>query len=142
MTTIFDSNEIFIGFEDGRIAKYLNDFTYFDTNVNSPVRKIKISKDKLVAGYETGTIEIFDLNGNHKATLEGHEKAVTNLYIDESQIISVSEDNTIKLWVNDECVYTFFLDIFATSINFNDGKLVIGDTLGNVRFFEFENYYI
>lgn len=139
LTTLFDSNEIFIGFEDGKIAKYSDDFRYFDTNVNVAVRKIKICDDKLVAGYENGTIVIFDLNGTHKATLDAHEKAVTNLYVDESQMISVSEDNTIKLWVNNECVYSYFLDIFATSINFHNGKLVIGDTLGNVRFFDLKN---
>lgn len=139
LTTIFGSGELFIGFENGRIAKYLNDFTYFDTNANVAVRKIKIVGDKLVAGYENGVIGVFDLKGNHKANLESHEKAVTNLYVDESQIISVSEDNTLKLWVDNECVYTYFLDIFATAINFHEGKLVVGDTLGNVKLFNFEN---
>ena len=31
------------------------------------------------------------------------------------------------------------MDIFATSINLKDNKLAVGDTLGNVRFFEFNN---
>ncbi|WP_295115033.1 DUF4062 domain-containing protein [uncultured Methanobrevibacter sp.] len=141
VTTLFDLTDVFIGFEDGKIAKYLNELIYFDTIVNTPVRKIKIAGDKLVAGYENGVIEIFDLDGNRKANLNSHEKAVNNLYIDESKIISVSEDNTLKLWVNNECVYTYFLDIFATAINFYERKLVIGDTLGNVRFFDFENFY-
>ena len=140
LATIFDSDEIFVGFEDGSIVKYPSQSS-FDKANDSEVRKIKISGDKLIAGFGDGAIEIFDLSGRHIKTLKGHEKAITNINIDGSQLISASEDNTIKFWNidDDEPEYTYFLDIYATSINFRNGKLVIGDTLGNVRFFEFEN---
>ena len=140
LATIFDSDEIFVGFEDGSIVKYPSQSS-FDKANDSEVRKIKISGDKLIAGFGDGAIEIFDLSGSHIKTLKDHEKAITNINIDGSQLISASEDNTIKFWniEDDEPEYTYFLDIYATSINFRNGKLVVGDTLGNVRFFEFEN---
>ena len=138
LTTKFDSADVFVGFEDGRIVEYPGG-NAFDANIESPVTKIKILNDKLIAGYGDGSIVIFEESRSTK--LEAHQKAITNFHVDDSQIISLSEDNTVRFWdINDgECTYTYFLDIFATAINFKDGKLVIGDTLGNVRFFEFKN---
>lgn len=139
LATIFDSDDVFVGFEDGDIVKYPSQAKFEKVN-ESEVRKIKISQDKLIAGFGDGAIEIFDLSGSHIKTLKDHEKAITNINVDGSQIISASEDNTLKFWDIEraKCTYTYFLDIYATSINFRDGKLVIGDTLGNVRFFEFD----
>ncbi|WP_295621364.1 hypothetical protein [uncultured Methanobrevibacter sp.] len=79
------------------------------------------------------------MNGNNLFNFKAHEKEITNIYLEDSRLISLSEDNTIKFWENDECKYTYFMDIFATSINLKDNKLAVGDTLGNVRFFEFNN---
>ena len=138
LATQFNSDNVFVGFEDGGIVEYPGGNT-FDANIESPVTKIKILNDKLIAGYGDGSIVIFEESRSTK--LEAHQKAITNFHVDDSQIISLSEDNTVRFWdINDgECTYTYFLDIFATAINFKDGKLVIGDTLGNVRFFEFKN---
>ena len=138
LATQFNSDNVFVGFEDGRIVEYPGG-NAFDANIESPVTKIKILNDKLIAGYGDGSIVIFEESRSTK--LEAHEKAITNFHVDDSQIISISEDNTVRFWdINTgECTYTYFLDIFATAINFKDGKLVIGDTLGNVRFFEFKN---
>jgi WD40 repeat protein len=138
LATQFNSDNVFVGFEDGRIVEYPGG-NAFDANIGSPVTKIKILNDKLIAGYGDGSIVIFEESRSTK--LEAHQKAITNFHVDDSQIISLSEDNTVRFWdINDgECTYTYFLDIFATAINFKDGKLVIGDTLGNVRFFEFKN---
>ena len=138
LATQFNSDNVFVGFEDGRIVEYPGG-NAFDANIESPVTKIKILNDKLIAGYGDGSIVIFEESRSTK--LEAHQKAITNFHVDDSQIISLSEDNTVRFWdINDgECTYTYFLDIFATAINFKDGKLVIGDTLGNVRFFEFKN---
>ena len=135
LATKFESNDAFVGFEDGSIVEYPNG-TDFSAGINSPVTKIKVNDDKLIAGYDDGSMGIFDLSGTKLAGFKAHEKAITNLYLDDSRLISLSEDNTIKFWNNDQCVYTYFLDIFATSINVKEGKLIIGDTLGNVRFFE------
>ena len=139
LATKFDSNITYVGFDDGSIGEYPNG-NIFDTKSNSPVTKIKEGGDKVVAGYEDGTIDIFDLSGNNLFSFKAHEKVITNLYLDDSRLISLSEDNTIKFWKNDECKYTYFLDIFATSINIKDGKLIMGDTLGNVRFFEINDF--
>ena len=138
LTTEFNSDNVFVGFKDGSIVEYPSGNT-FNADIESPVTKIKILNDKLVAGYGDGSIVIFGESQSTK--LEGHEKAITNFYVDDSQIISLSEDNTVKFWdiSSGKCTYTYFLDIFATSINLKDDKLVIGDTLGNVRFFEFKN---
>ena len=138
LATQFNSDNVFVGFEDGGIVEYPGGNT-FDANIESPVTKIKILNDKLIAGYGDGSIVIFEESRSTK--LEAHQKAITNFHVDDSQIISLSEDNTVRFWdINDgECTYTYFLDIFATAINFKDGKLVIGDTLGNVRFFELKN---
>ena len=138
LATQFNSDNVFVGFEDGGIVEYPGG-NAFDANIESPVTKIKILNDKLIAGYGDGSIVIFEESRSTK--LEAHQKAITNFHVDDSQIISLSEDNTVRFWdINDgECTYTYFLDIFATAINFKDGKLVIGDTLGNVRFFEFKN---
>ena len=138
LATQFNSDNVFVGFEDGRIVEYPGG-NAFDANIESPVTKIKILNDKLIAGYGDGSIVIFEESRSTK--LEAHQKAITNFHVDDSQIISLSEDNTVRFWdINDgECTYAYFLDIFATAINFKDGKLVIGDTLGNVRFFEFKN---
>jgi WD40 repeat protein len=140
LATIFDSDEIFVGFEDGNIVKYPSESKFENVNA-SQVRKIKISENKLIAGFGNGAVEIFDLSGSHIKTLKDHEKAITNINIKGSQLITVSEDNTLKFWdmESGKCEYTYFLDIYATSINFREDKLVIGDTLGNVRFFNFEN---
>ena len=138
LATQFNSDNVFVGFEDGRIVEYPGG-NAFDANIESPVTKIKILNDKLIAGYGDGSIVIFEESRLTK--LEAHQKAITNFHVDDSQIISLSEDNTVRFWDmnSGECTYTYFLDIFATAINFKDGKLVIGDTLGNVRFFEFKN---
>lgn len=138
LATEFNSNNVFVGFKDGSIVEYPSGNT-FNAYIESPVTKIKILNDKLVAGYGDGSIVIFGESQSTK--LEGHEKAITNFYVDDSQIISLSEDNTVKFWdiSSGKCTYTYFLDIFATSINLKDDKLVIGDTLGNVRFFEFKS---
>ena len=138
LATQFNSDNVFVGFEDGRIVEYPGG-NAFDANIESPVTKIKILNDKLIAGYGDGSIVIFEESRSTK--LEAHQKAITNFHVDDSQIISLSEDNTVRFWDmnSGECTYTYFLDIFATAINFKDGKLVIGDTLGNVRFFEFKN---
>ena len=138
LATQFNSDNVFVGFEDGLIVEYPGG-NAFDANIGSPVTKIKILNDKLIAGYGDGSIVIFEESRSTK--LEAHQKAITNFHVDDSQIISLSEDNTVRFWDmnSGECTYTYFLDIFATAINFKDGKLVIGDTLGNVRFFEFKN---
>lgn len=138
LATEFDSNNVFVGFEDGSIVEYPSG-NAFNADIESPVTKIKILNDKLVAGYGDGSIVIFEADQSTK--LEAHEKAITNFYVDDSQIISLSEDYTVKFWdiATGKCIYTYFLDIFATSINLKGDKLVIGDTLGNVRFFSFEN---
>ena len=138
LATQFNSDNVFVGFEDGRIVEYPGG-NAFDANIESPVTKIKILNDKLIAGYGDGSIVIFEESRSTKS--EAQQKAITNFHVDDSQIISLSEDNTVRFWDmnSGECTYTYFLDIFATAINFKDGKLVIGDTLGNVRFFEFKN---
>ncbi len=134
----FASDDVYIGFKDGNIVKYPSEDVF--TEIDSSVSKIKVYNDKIIAGYENGSIAILDANLNKNIILDAHEKAVTNLYVDENQLISLSEDNTIKFWdiESKECNYTYYLDIFATSISLNDDKLVIGDALGNVRFFDFE----
>ncbi len=139
LATKFDSDDVYVGFKDGRIVKYPSGDTFRETD--SPVTKIKILGDNVIAGYENGSIVIIDLDLSNPQTLDAHEKGITNLLADESQLISLSKDNTIKFWDigSKECKYTYYLDIFATSISIKDEKLVVGDTLGNVRFFEFEN---
>lgn len=142
VATKSDSTDVFVGFEDGSIVKY-PDGVNFDKLVDSAVTKIKITVDgKLIAGYADGSIKVFSLDGVHK-DVEGlkHEKAVTNIHvISNSEIATVSEDNTIKFWdiESGKCTYTYYLDIYATAINVSGDKLIIGDTLGNVRFFEFK----
>ena len=37
-------------------------------------------------------------------------------------------------------IHTHFMDIYATAINFHNDKIVVGDALGNVRFFNYENF--
>ena len=137
LATKFDSDDAYVGFEDGSIVRYPGGDAF--SEINSPVTKIKVSKGKVIAGYENGSIEILDLDLSSYEHLDAHEKAVTNFYVDDIQLISLSKDNTIKFWdiESKECKYTYYLDIFATSISLKDGKLVVGDTLGNVRFFEF-----
>ena len=137
LATKFDSYDAYVGFEDGSIVRYPSGDAF--SEINSPVTKIKVSEGKVIAGYENGFIEILDLDLSSYEHLDAHEKAVTNFYVDENQLISLGKDNTIKFWdiESKECKYTYYLDIFATSISLKDGKLVVGDTLGNVRFFEF-----
>ena len=143
LTTKFDSGEVFVGFEDGSIAKYPGEVS-FDKPVQSSVTKIKVTDDdKLIAGYEDGSLELFSLEGTHNSA-DGlkHEKAVTNIdVISNSEIATVSEDNTLKFWdiETGKCTYTYFLDIYATAINVDGDKLVVGDALGNVRFYYIEN---
>jgi WD40 repeat protein len=141
LATIFDSKEAFVGFEDGNIVKYPSKDAFEKVN-SSEVRKIKITRGKLIAGFGDGSIEIFDLTGNHMKTLKGHEKAITNIDIYGYRLISISEDGTLKVWdiESGKCAYTYFLDIYATAINSMGNKLVIGDTLGNITFLEFENF--
>ena len=134
LATKFDSNDAYVGFKDGSIVRYPSQ-DLFETKVEYSVTKIKIADEKLIAGYENGSVEIFDLDGNHLTSLNCHEKAINNIYVDDSRIITVSKDNTLKIWENNECKYTYYLDIYATAVNINKNKLIVGDTLGNVRFF-------
>ena len=140
LTTKFDSNEAFVGFEDGSIVKYPSG-NIFDNESESPVNNIKVFNDNVIAGYGNGSIEILNSDLSNIISLKAHEKAITDLYVDDSQLISLSEDNTIKFWniETEECEYTYYLDIFATSINLEGDKLVIGDALGNVRFLNLKN---
>ena len=59
----------------------------------------------------------------------------------KSTIEHNGKDNTLKIWDIEkaECTYTYFLDIYATSVSVQGDKFVVGDTLGNVRFFKLEN---
>ena len=140
LTTKFDSADVFVGFESGNIVKY-PDKTSFNKSTDS-ITKIKVTDDKVIAGDENGLINIFELDGSFIKSLNGHKKAITNIdVIDGSQIVTISKDNTLKIWdiENAECTYTYFLDIYATSVSVQGDKFVVGDTLGNVRFFKFEN---
>ena len=139
LATKFDSDDAYVGFEDGSVVRYPSGETF--SEISSPVTKIKVSGDKVIAGYENGFVEILNLDLSSHEHLDAHEKAVTNFYVDETQLISLGKDNTIKFWDIDskESKYIYYLDIFATSISLKDGKLIVGDTLGNVRFFEFKN---
>lgn len=136
LTANFESDDVFVGFEDGSIVKYPSEVS-FEATINCPVTKIKIEEDKLIAGYEDGSLEIFDVDANHLTSFKEHEKAINDIHVSLSNVISVSKDNTLKIWENEECIYNYFLDIFATSVSICKDKLVLGDTLGNVRFFEF-----
>jgi WD40 repeat protein len=133
----FESGDVYVGFEDGSIVKYPDGDAF--SEIDSPVNKIKVLNDKVIAGYENGSVAILDSDLNNIIILDAHEKAVTNIYVDEKQLISLSKDNTIKFWdiESKECSYIYYLDIFATSINIKDDKLVMGDALGNLRFFSF-----
>lgn len=135
---LLSSADAYVGFKDGNIVRYPSAVA-FERKVDCPVTKIKIFGEKLIAGYKDGSVEVFDLDGVHLASLKGHDKEINNIYVDGSRIITVSKDNTLKIWENDECVYTYFLDIYATAVNIKEDKLIVGDTLGNVRFFTFEN---
>lgn len=138
----FESDSVFVGFEDGSIVEY-PDESSFEKPVESAVTKIKITDDnKLIAGYDDGSIGIFGLDGTNLNVFKAHEKAITNInIISNSKILTVSEDNTLKFWDIDECecTYTYFLDIYSTAVNVRGDKLVIGDTLGNVRFYNMVN---
>ncbi|WP_405305445.1 DUF4062 domain-containing protein [Methanobrevibacter sp.] len=135
---LLSAADAYVGFKDGSIVKYPSSVS-FERKVDCPVTKIKIFGEKLIAGYKDGSVEVFDLDGAHLASLKGHDKEINNIYVDDSRIITVSKDNTLKIWKNDECIYTYFLDIYATAVNIREDKLIVGDTLGNVRFFTFEN---
>lgn len=138
VSTKTNTEDVFVGFKDGKIVKYPENIA-LEHKVESPVTKIKVTGEKLIAGYEDGSLEVFDLDENQSTSLKGHEKEIINIYADDSQIISVSKDYTLKLWKNNQCKYTYYLDIYATAISVSGDKLVIGDVLGNVRFFEFKN---
>lgn len=138
--TIYDTKEVFIGFEDGTLAKYLNNIQYYEFNNNTPVRKIKTNNNQVIVAHEDGNIEIYTQDLKHTKTIEAHSEAITNIHIiSEDEIITVSEDKTLKIWniKSEECTYTYYMDIYATSINMNDDKIIVGDSLGNVRFFNF-----
>jgi hypothetical protein len=141
LCTEYDTSDVFIGYENGQIARYGNaEFKSFDGKDDSAVTKIKIADDKLIAGHENGTIEVFDTDGSYLFALTGHEDAITNINVSSnSEFITVSKDNALKLWDIDkkECIYTYYADIYATSVNVSGDKIIIGDTLGNVRFFNF-----
>ena len=138
-----NSSDVFIGFEDGKIQKYSNGLSDFAKSSQSPITKMDVISDKLIAGYNDGTIGVFGLDGTHITNLKENEKAITNFAsLNGEEFISVCEDGTLKFWNigSGESTYTYFLDIYATSVNVRDDKLVVGDTLGNVRFFSFENF--
>lgn len=135
------SENVFVGFEDGSIVRY-PDESRFEADAGCPITRMKIMEDNLVVGCENGLIEMFDFNGNLIRTLEGHDGTINDVCSFECRLLSVSMDNTLKLWdlKTNECIHTQFLDIPATAIGVKDQKLVLGDSLGNVRFFDFENF--
>lgn len=139
LATNFESDEVFVGFEDGSVVKYPSEVRF--AGISSPVTKITIFDDNVIVGHENGFIEILDLNLSNSVKLDVHDKAITNIYASESYLVSLSKDNTIKFWNFDgeELRHVYYLDIFATSIGLKDDKLVVGDTLGNVRFFELKD---
>ena len=57
----------------------------------------------IAVGSHDGKIRLFDLNGELKHLLEGHQNAVSEVEFsaDGSRIISVSWDETIRIWRND-----------------------------------------
>ena len=140
LCSVFDSDDVFVGFEDGRIAKLSNgSLIDFNSDAESKANKIKLTDNNLAVAYDDGLIKIFDFDGNLIKTLESHEKGVNNLSSDDKHLASVSKDKTLKIWDLDsgECIYTYFLDNFATSVHISGDKVVTGDILGNVRFFKF-----
>lgn len=139
LATNFESDDVFVGFADGSIVKYPSEVRFGE--ISSPITKINVCDNNVIVGYVNGSIEILDLDLRNSLRLDAHDKAITNIYADESYLISLSKDNTIKFFGIDskECEYTYYLDIFATSIYLKDDKLVVGDTLGNVRFLKFKN---
>lgn len=142
LSTIYHSPLIFIGYENGKISRYLDELELFDSSMDKAVTKIKTYDKKLFAAYSDGTICIFDFTGNRLKTLKEHNDTITNISIHNNILASVSKDNTLKLWDIDkgECIYTYYLNIFASSVNITNDKLIIGDTLGNINFFSFKNF--
>ncbi len=141
LSTVYETGEVFIGFEDGRLAKYSDKLVYYDTENESKVNKIKNINNKVIVAYADGKLEIYTENLEHIKSIDAHDKAITNMHIiNEDKIITVSEDKTLKIWniESETCTYTYYLDIYATSINMKGDKIILGDSLGNVRFFKFE----
>ncbi|WP_405290751.1 TIR domain-containing protein [Methanobrevibacter sp.] len=138
LTAEFNSDNVLVGFEDGSIVEYPGKNT-FVCDVESPVTKIKVLGNKLIAGYGDGSVVIFD--GNQSDILKEHEKAITDLYADDSKIISLSEDSTVKFWdiENNDLLLTQYFDVYPTSIGVKDDKIMLGFSLGEVIFFSIEN---
>lgn len=140
LSTIYNTGEVFIGFNDGSLAKYTNDIAYYETKNKTRVEKIKTTKDKIIVGYENGKLELYTHNLDEKPKIiNAHENAIMNIHvINDNEIITVSKDRTLKIWDirKNLCTYTYYLDIYATSINMKDDKIILGDSLGNVRFFK------
>lgn len=136
----FDSDDAYVGFEDGNIVKYPDQITFEKVN-DFEIVKIKIQDGRLIAGYSNGDIGIYDLNGSQLASLKGHNKAINDFCLNNNLLVSVSKDNTLRLWdINsNELLFTQFLDVYATSVNFKDDMLILGLTLGEVIFFSLEN---
>ena len=135
-----DSEDAFVGFEDGSIVRYPDKLSFDEIN-DSAVNRIRIFNDKLIAGHVNGDIEIYDFGGNHLSTLKGHSDLVTDFCIYGNYLISVSRDNTLRLWdmASNELLLRQFTDVYATSINIKDDKIVMGFALGEVIFFSIEN---
>lgn len=142
LSLIYHSPLAFIGYENGRIDRLAVELELFDSSMSHAVTKIKTHDKKLFASYSDGSICIFDFAGNLLKTLKEHSDSITSISIHNNLLASVSKDNTLKLWDIDkgECIYTYYLNIFASSVHISNDRLVIGDALGNINSFSFMNF--
>ena len=93
----------------------------------------------------TDTLKVWDLSsGRELHTLTGHTHYVWAVAVaaDGQRAVSVSPDNTVKLWnlETGEVVATFICDRWASCCAFSDALqlIVAGDTGGHLHFLRLE----
>ncbi|MBR5504666.1 MAG: DUF4062 domain-containing protein [Methanobrevibacter sp.] len=142
LASVYGTDDLYIGFENGEIAKYDSSINYLGAKQDSKVEKIKVYDDNLIVGYANGIIDVLDTNGNGKVSLGEHSDEIIDLeFYGADKLISVSKDNTLKIWdlTKEDSIYTYYLDIFASSVAVSDDKIIVGDALGNIRLFNVLN---
>jgi len=64
----------------------------------SPISCIFVADDVIISGTSTGDVQIWDKNGKCCFNLNHEDKMRSIMVLDDNTIVSVSSDNSVKMW--------------------------------------------
>lgn len=143
-----DNSTIFIGFQDGSIETLeieSGKMKLIWKDSMDPMAIEFINNETLAIGYSNGLIQLIDIKRRKELSiLSEHTRAITRIeYLsDKSTLISLSLDNSIKIWDLKNYKLQKSLDIYASDFTISKDKkfLIVAGMERKVILYNTENF--